>query len=108
MNVDKIQCKWIKCDLNWKPNSLNMNENMNEYLLVMDVSWMIVGWWLNILLLLHLLCDIYSCYGDICCILRLFSYMHVLMLFVEWLVGADRVCFAFGVRFSAILAVYAR
>ena len=26
-----------------KTNSLNINENMNEYLLVMDVSWMIVG-----------------------------------------------------------------
>ena len=35
-------------------------------------------------------------------------YMHVLMLFVECLVGADRVCFAFGARFRAILAVYAR
>ena len=28
-------------------------------------------------------------------------------LFVECLVGADRICFAFGARFCAILAVYA-
>ena len=26
-----------------KPISLNINENMNEYLLVMIASWMIVG-----------------------------------------------------------------
>ena len=28
--------------LNWKPISLNINENMNEYLLVIDDSWLMV------------------------------------------------------------------
>lgn len=71
---------------------------------LLNGNWMMVEY---ILLLLHLLCDMYS-YVAICCILILFAYVHVLMLFVECLVGADRVCFAFGVRFCAILAVYAR
>ena len=71
---------------------------------LLNGNWMMVEY---ILLLLHLLCDIYSYHVVICCILRLFAYVHVLMLFVECLVGADRVCFAFGARFRAILAVYA-
>ena len=76
---------------------------MNECLLDMDVSWLMIAF------VVYCICyvGIYSCYVAICCILRLFSYMHVLMLFVECLVGADRVCFAFGARFRAILAVYA-
>ena len=94
--------------IKWKTNSLNINENMNEYLLVMDVSWMIVGWYCICCFYFICYVGIYSYYVAICCILILLSICMILMLFVKWLVGADRVCFAFGARFCAILAVYAR
>ena len=88
-----------------KTNSLNINENMNEYLLVMNASWLMVEYiaFVSIAMLAYivimLLYVVYRYYFRIC---------MILMLFVECLVGADRVCFAFGARFRAILAVYAR
>ena len=40
MNVSKHPLLMNQMWLNWKPISLNINENMNEYLLVMDDSWL--------------------------------------------------------------------
>ena len=70
--------------------------------LVMDDSWLMIAF--VALVAFAILC---SCYVTIYCILILFSYMHDSHVVVECLVGADRVCFAFGARFRAILAVYA-
>ena len=60
-----------------KPISLNINENMNEYLLVIDVSWLMVEYILH--LLFSCICYVtyivvmflYDVYWDS------FSYMHV-------------------------------
>ena len=80
-----------------KTNSLNMNENMNECLLDMDVSWLMFAFVAFAML----------AYGYICCISILLPICMFSCCLLS-LVGADRVCFAFGARFRVILAVYAR